>query len=131
MARNASPAGPAPRPAQERTSDEQAEERRAGPIVGAAEERRVSAPGERSVRLRAALDEALAPTTLEIIDESHLHAGHAGALTGKGHFRVCIVAAAFAGMPPIKRHRMVYAACAALLETDIHALSIEARAPGE
>lgn len=91
----------------------------------------MSAPTTRGERLRAVLTGAFAPDQLEVVDESHLHAGHAGALTGKGHFRVHLVAAAFAGVPPLKRHRMVYAACAGLLETDIHALSIEARAPDE
>lgn len=81
-------------------------------------------------RIRAAL-QALAPETLVIEDESHHHAGHAGAATGRGHFRVEIVSAAFAGETPVARHRRVYAALGDLMQTDIHALSLRARAPGE
>ncbi len=80
-------------------------------------------------RIRAALQQQLAPAELAIEDESHLHAGHAGAATGRGHFRVRIVAAAFTGQSPIARHRMVYAALGELMQTDIHALSIEAHTP--
>ena len=64
-------------------------------------------------------------------DESHLHAGHAGAKDGRGHFRVSIVSEAFEGMNPIARHRAVYAAMGDLMTTDIHALSIEALASSE
>lgn len=81
--------------------------------------------------IRHALIVALEPTELELVDESHLHVGHAGARDGKGHFRVRIVAPCFRGQAPIKRHRTVYAALATLFETDIHALAIDARAPGE
>lgn len=80
-------------------------------------------------RIRAALDAVLAPSALEVIDDSQAHAGHAGALTGKGHFRVLVVASCFVGVAPLQRHRMVYAAVAALMNSDIHALSIDARAP--
>jgi BolA protein len=72
-----------------------------------------------------------APTQLIIEDQSHLHAGHAGAATGQSHFRVAIVAEAFRGVPPLARHRMVYAAVDDLLKTDIHALSIKAAPPAE
>lgn len=82
-------------------------------------------------RIRAALTTALAPQFLEVIDDSHAHAGHAGALTGRGHFCVVIVADCFAGIAPLKRHRMVYSAVDSLMATDIHALSIDARAPAE
>lgn len=82
-------------------------------------------------RIRAALQAALQPDRLEIEDESHAHVGHAGAATGRGHFRVDIVAAAFAGEAPVARHRRVYAALGDLMQTDIHALSLRARAPGE
>ncbi len=88
-----------------------------------------SAVGTRVERIRAALEAALAPTALEVIDDSAAHAGHAGALTGKGHFRVMVVAPCFAGVASVKRHRMVYAAVDALMISDIHALSIDARAP--
>jgi BolA family transcriptional regulator, general stress-responsive regulator len=82
-------------------------------------------------RIRAALTAAFAPQHLVIEDDSHLHAGHAGAATGRGHFRVEIVAAAFEGQPVLARHRKVYAALGELMDSDIHALSIQARAPGE
>lgn len=85
----------------------------------------------RTERIRAALEQAFRPTVLQIEDESHRHAGHAGAAGGRGHFRVEIVSARFAGMKPIERHRAVYAALADLLQTDIHALSIVTRAPEE
>ena len=81
--------------------------------------------------IRAALEAALAPVSLEIEDESHRHAGHAGAADGRGHFRVDLVSEAFAGLGPIARHRAVYAALGDLMTTDIHALSIRARTPTE
>lgn len=81
-------------------------------------------------RIRAALA-ALQPQRLEIEDQSHEHAGHAGAATGRGHFRIEIVAAAFAGESPVARHRRVYAALGELMQTDIHAVSLRALAPGE
>jgi BolA family transcriptional regulator, general stress-responsive regulator len=86
---------------------------------------------ERARRIEAALREAFAPLTLEIEDESHKHRGHAGAADGRGHFRVHIVAAAFAGKTRVQRHRMVYVALGAQLETDIHALAIRAESPQE
>jgi BolA family transcriptional regulator, general stress-responsive regulator len=76
-------------------------------------------------RLRAAL-QTLQPTLLEIRDDSARHAGHAGAREG-GHFHVIIAAPAFAGLPTLERHRLVYAAAAELMGRDIHALSIDAR----
>ncbi len=81
--------------------------------------------------IRARLTDAFAPAHLEIVDESHMHAGHAGARDGRGHFAVTIVAAAFAGMTPIQRHRAVYQALGELMQTDIHALSIQATTPNE
>jgi BolA protein len=82
-------------------------------------------------RIRARLEDAFAPTALEIVDDSHRHAGHAGARDGRGHFTVDIASAAFAGMAPLARHRAVYAALGGLMATDIHALSIRARTPDE
>jgi BolA protein len=73
---------------------------------------------------------ALAPEALEIVDRSAEHAGHAGA-RGGGHFQLVIVSAAFAGQPLQQRHRMVYEALAPLLQKEIHALAIQAYAPGE
>ena len=78
--------------------------------------------------LRTALQTQLAPVSLEIIDDSAKHAGHAGAREG-GHFHIVITSAAFAGVPALERHRMVYAAAAELMGRDIHALSIDARSP--
>jgi BolA protein len=75
-------------------------------------------------QIRQRLIQALAPTELEIVDEGHLHAGHAG--EGKGHFHVRIVSTAFAGLLPIRRHRLVYAALDGLMDNGIHALSIDA-----
>ncbi|WP_174566970.1 BolA family protein [Rhodanobacter sp. B05] len=75
-------------------------------------------------QIRQRLTQALTPTELEVVDEGHLHAGHAG--EGKGHFHVRIVSAAFAGQLPIRRHRMVYAAVDDLMDNGIHALSIDA-----
>ncbi|MGH8595559.1 MAG: BolA family protein [Gammaproteobacteria bacterium] len=72
---------------------------------------------------------AFKPDLLEIEDQSHEHRGHAGARSGKGHFRVRIVTAAFTGKSAVTRHRLIYDALANLMETDIHALSIDARSP--
>lgn len=91
----------------------------------------MSAPGDRIERIRQALETALAPEQLEVIDESHLHAGHAGAQSGLGHFRVNIVTNAFAGCSLIQRHRLVYGAVGDMMTTDIHALSIDAATPDE
>ncbi len=88
-------------------------------------------PAARIAAIRAALDSALQPLRIEIIDDSHKHVGHAGARDGRGHFTVRIVSAQFAGLPPLARHRRVYAALGELMTTDIHALSIQAHAPGE
>ena len=81
-------------------------------------------------KIRAAL-QVLAPEHLVIDDDSARHAGHAGAATGRGHFRVEIVSATFTGQPRVARHRRVYEALGALMQTDIHALSISALAPSE
>jgi BolA protein len=88
-------------------------------------------PAGRRERLRSILEQRYAPVALEVLDESHLHAGHAGAAGGHGHFRIRIVAEAFRGMSPLARHRHIYGALEDLLKTDIHALAIEARAPQE
>ena len=91
----------------------------------------MSEPGQRIERMRALLTHALAPSELAIDDESHKHVGHAGARDGRGHFRVRIVAAAFSGQPLLARHRRVYAALGQMMQTDIHALAMDARAPEE
>lgn len=87
--------------------------------------------GDRIARMRAQLEQAFQPTRLVITDQSHRHAGHPGAQDGRGHYEIEIVAAAFQGQMPLARHRLVYAALGKLLETDIHAVNINARAPGE
>ena len=81
-------------------------------------------------KLENVLTLALTPTTLTIQDDSALHAGHAGN-TGGGHYSIVIVSKAFEGLPLIKRHKLVYEAAAALMKTDIHALSIQAKTPTE
>jgi BolA protein len=86
---------------------------------------------DRASRLEARLRSALQPQALEIIDDSHRHAGHAGAADGRGHFTVLIVAERFAGVPVVRRHRLVYEAVGDMMTSDIHALSIQALAPGE
>jgi BolA family transcriptional regulator, general stress-responsive regulator len=78
------------------------------------------------------LTKAFAPAELDVIDESHKHAGHAGARPGgQTHFSVHIVSQAFHGKSRIERHRMVNAALAYELQADVHALAIRAAAPGE
>lgn len=75
---------------------------------------------------------ALAPSRLELEDESAMHAGHSGAAPGGNtHWKLAIVSAAFAGKPTVARHRMIYAALGELMRHPIHALSISAKAPGE
>jgi BolA family transcriptional regulator, general stress-responsive regulator len=82
--------------------------------------------------IREKLAAALAPTRLDLIDESARHAGHAGARPqGESHFRITIVASAFAGKSRIERHRLVFQALGSLMESDIHALAITALTPAE
>ena len=73
----------------------------------------------------------LAPQSLEIEDESAKHVGHEGAKGGGGHYRLVIVSPRFAGQRLPARHRMVYEALGPLMQKDIHALAIQAYAPGE
>lgn len=80
---------------------------------------------ERIEAMRKRLTTALDPVELEIIDESHLHVGHAGAKDGRGHFRVRIHSKHFQGLTRLQQHRLVYNALADLMATDIHALSLE------
>jgi len=81
--------------------------------------------------IRSTLENQLSPTKLEIYDESDLHIGHAGAESGKGHFRILVVSQKFAGLSQISRQRLVYKALADLMESDIHALSMSTVAPDE
>lgn len=86
---------------------------------------------DRTAMIRQRLEKALSPDQIEIIDESHLHAGHAGAASGGGHFNVMIVSDQFKGKSTIERHRMVYLAVDDIMRTEIHALSIKALTPDE
>ncbi|NRB71572.1 MAG: BolA family transcriptional regulator [Xanthomonadales bacterium] len=88
-------------------------------------------PAERPGEIERRLRDVFQPESLQVEDESHLHAGHAGARDGRGHFRVSIISEAFEGLSLIRRHRLVYEAMGSLMETDIHALSIEAIASSE
>ena len=81
-------------------------------------------------RLQDTLQQALAPTALEVQDDSHLHAGHAGALEGR-HFSVRVVSPLFDGLSRVARHRLVYDAARSLIAEGIHALAIDARTPAE
>jgi len=73
----------------------------------------------------------LAPEHIEVADESALHAGHAGARSGGGHYQLTLIATAFTGQNNVARHRAIYQALGDLMATHIHALSITALAPGE
>jgi BolA protein len=82
--------------------------------------------------LRAKLSAAFAPIRLDVVDESHRHAGHAGARPeGETHFRVEIVAAAFAGKNRVERQRLVYAVLAEELRDRVHALQLTTKTPEE
>ncbi|MDO8264041.1 MAG: BolA family protein [Gallionella sp.] len=74
---------------------------------------------------------ALAPVSLDIIDESHQHAGHAGARDGGGHYALRIVSAQFANKNTMARHRMIYFALGEMMKREIHALNIQANTPDE
>ena len=78
----------------------------------------------------AELRAALRPLALEVVDDSHLHAGHAGALEGR-HFTVRMTSERFDGLSRVARHRLIYDALHLLIPRGIHALAIEARAPGD
>ena len=81
--------------------------------------------------IRAQLQASLHTQTVDVIDDSRLHAGHAGARDGKGHFRVRVVSERFRGMRPVQRHQLVYRSLGALMQTDIHALGVTALTPDE
>ena len=83
-------------------------------------------------RIREKLTAAFNPISLAVVDESHRHAGHAGARPGgETHFHVEVVAAAFQGKSRLERQRLVYAALKEEMSAQIHALSLVTRAPGE
>jgi BolA family transcriptional regulator, general stress-responsive regulator len=79
--------------------------------------------------IRTRLGTSLEPVELEITDESHKHIGHEGAKSGKGHFHVRIIAEQFQDLSPVRRHQLIYKALGDLMDTEIHALSIDAEAP--
>jgi len=81
-------------------------------------------------RVEAAVRAALQPTALEVLDDSHLHAGHAGAKEGR-HFTVRVTSHAFTGLSHVARHRLVYDALRDVIPQGVHALAIEARCPAE
>lgn len=82
-------------------------------------------------RITTRLQEQLVPDSLEVVDEGHLHVGHAGAADGRGHFRVHIVSERFRGLTPLARHRLVFSALEDMMKSDIHALSVQASAPSD
>ena len=86
---------------------------------------------DRVSEIERRLTAALEPSELRVKDQSHLHAGHAGAREGKGHFDVRIVSDQFEAQSRIARHRMVYGALGEFMASDIHALRIDALAPSE
>ncbi len=86
---------------------------------------------ERVKTIEDKLTEAFSPSMLQVKDQSHLHAGHEGARSGGGHFDVRIVSDAFAGKRPLQRHRMIFDALGAMMESEIHALRITAKSPEE
>jgi len=73
----------------------------------------------------------LSPISIEIVDDSAKHAGHAGAKSGGGHYQLFMVSTAFAGKPTVARHRMIYDALGEMMQKQIHALSIKAQTPEE
>lgn len=86
---------------------------------------------ERCEQIEQILSEAFSPSKLLIRDQSHLHAGHAGAREGKGHFAVNIVAEVFSDSSRLERHRLIFDALGDMMQSDIHALTITAQTPDE
>jgi BolA protein len=82
-------------------------------------------------KIEQTLRQTLAATVVEVEDESALHAGHAGAAAGGGHYRVTVVSPLFEGKPLVARHRMVYEALAAEMQQTIHALALTTLTPSQ
>ncbi len=91
----------------------------------------MSEPVNRRARIEAELRERLDAIHVEVIDESQLHAGHAGARDGGGHFRAVVVSAQFDGKNPIERQRLVYRALEGVMGAEIHALSMKTLTPAQ
>jgi BolA protein len=92
----------------------------------------MSLPSSTEATIRGKLVKAFAPTFLDVVNESHLHASHASSpQTGESHFRVRIIAPAFAGLSRLERHRRINAVLAHELARGVHALALVALAPGE
>ena len=81
--------------------------------------------------IEAALQAALQPIELEVIDDSHLHAGHAGAASGGGHYRIRVVSPRFEGVNKVGRHRLVYDCLREMMTKEIHALAMTLLTPDE
>ena len=86
---------------------------------------------ERVKQIRSRLEIAFEPESMDVEDEGHMHVGHEGAKGGLGHFRVSIVSPVFDGMGSLARHRAIYAALGEMMQTDIHALTIDAHSSDE
>ena len=82
-------------------------------------------------RIQALLQSALTPAECVVDEESHLHAGHAGAASGGGHYRLRLVSAHFEGLNKVARHRLVYDALHEMMPQEIHALAMTLHTPGE
>jgi BolA protein len=85
----------------------------------------------RADRIRELLTQGLAPSLLEIEDESAQHAGHAGAASGGGHYRIRMISAQFEGVAKVGRHRLVYDCVREMMHKDIHALAMTLLTPAE
>ena len=86
---------------------------------------------DRLAHIEARLTDGLSPSHIEVVDESHLHAGHAGARSGAGHFRVVLVSERFDGLSRVKRQQLVYGLLADEMGPEIHALSMRTLTPDE
>ena len=85
----------------------------------------------RADAIKQKLIDKLAPESIDIIDQSHLHAGHEGAKSGGGHFDLTIVGDCFSGLNTVARHRLIYQTLSEEMQGEIHALSIKAFSPEE
>jgi BolA protein len=88
-------------------------------------------PVPRRTRIESLLRERLSARHVEVIDESHLHAGHAGAKGGAGHFRALVVSPSFEGKSLVERQRLVYDALAEMMGPEIHALAMQTLTPDQ